>query len=488
LRGSDFDASDILGVLFDSAAASNVQVVNSSNITAVTPPHAAGPVTVSITTRDGPPVQLAAAFTYVAGAPPGPDPPGPGDVTLRVIVQGGGDGRIISDLPGIACGDDCVQPYTFGTAVQLVAVPGPASTQANWGGDPDCSDGAVTLTTDITCHARFEPLSDARAIDLDGDSRGDLVGVAPTTTAGPSAGLHAVIAHDGIVRAGSFNADGISDFFGYDPLTGRWSLVVTGVGTLEGLAPAKQSVLLMDVNGDRVDEVVFHDLATGRLEPCAGGASELLECLAPSTTMSGALALPTDVDGDGRGDLVVYRMTTGEVSFVRGAAEGTFSPGAVALTVPANRQLLTADFTGDGRFDLLFMDTEGGAVTLYVNDTTAFLPIELGHVVGFAIRAAALDGDDRADLLAYDAGTGQTIQALNTGAGFTLFSTTLPARRRLSLSDLNGDGRTDVVLYDPVTGALTRATSDHAGFTVEEGVVPPGLWLLTQRWSLRFGR
>jgi len=45
--------------------------------------------------------------------------------------------------------------YGAGTVVDLTAAPDPGSSFAGWTGDPDCSDGQVTVNADMTCTAVF---------------------------------------------------------------------------------------------------------------------------------------------------------------------------------------------------------------------------------------------------------------------------------------------------------------------------------------------
>ena len=78
-------------------------------------------------------------------------PPG----TLTVLKSGSGTGLVTSTPAGIACGTDCQEPYVFGTSVTLSAVADVGSTFAGWSGDPDCSDGLVTMTTSLSCTATF---------------------------------------------------------------------------------------------------------------------------------------------------------------------------------------------------------------------------------------------------------------------------------------------------------------------------------------------
>ena len=77
-------------VTVDGVAASNVQYVNATTLTATVPAHAAaGSVGVALTTFDGQVLSLTDAFTYVAV-------PGVVSVTPQVVSQTGGDTVVIT--------------------------------------------------------------------------------------------------------------------------------------------------------------------------------------------------------------------------------------------------------------------------------------------------------------------------------------------------------------------------------------------------------
>jgi len=87
--------------------------------------------------------------------------------TLTVNVTG--SGTITSQPIGINCGSDCDETYTDGTVVNLTAEPSDGFIFTGWGGDADCSDGSVSMSSAKTCSASFEACS-SRLVKLDGSS------------------------------------------------------------------------------------------------------------------------------------------------------------------------------------------------------------------------------------------------------------------------------------------------------------------------------
>ncbi|MGB7292767.1 MAG: InlB B-repeat-containing protein [Thermodesulfobacteriota bacterium] len=75
--------------------------------------------------------------------------------TLTITKDGSGTGTVTSSPPGIDCGSDCTENYEVNTEVTLTANPDAGFSLNGWSGDPDCSDGMVTMDASKTCNATF---------------------------------------------------------------------------------------------------------------------------------------------------------------------------------------------------------------------------------------------------------------------------------------------------------------------------------------------
>lgn len=77
---------------------------------------------------------------------------------LTVVKAGSGSGTVWSDDGEIDCGSDCQSWYSTGTIVRLNASADSGSVFSGWGGDADCLDGVVTMSSARSCVANFMQL------------------------------------------------------------------------------------------------------------------------------------------------------------------------------------------------------------------------------------------------------------------------------------------------------------------------------------------
>ena len=80
----------------------------------------------------------------------------PSVATYDLIVTVEGHGTVTSSPAGIRCGPTCQASFTDGTTVTLTPVPDGGHDFTGWSGDPDCSDGSLTMTSDRACTATFQ--------------------------------------------------------------------------------------------------------------------------------------------------------------------------------------------------------------------------------------------------------------------------------------------------------------------------------------------
>ena len=125
----------------------------------------------------------------------------------------------------------------------------------------------------------------------------------------------------------------------------------------------------LDVNGDGRDDLVYVSHATsgsGRwmvmLANASGGYSAPIDSLQSNLNYSGAISI--DYDHDGMGDILVpYDNATWWVMLGSGSGLGTLTnTGAPATSSGRGHNARALDMDGDGRDDLVWADISGDSV------------------------------------------------------------------------------------------------------------------------------
>jgi FG-GAP-like repeat/IPT/TIG domain len=233
-------------------------------------------------------------------------------------------------------------------------------------------------------------------------------------------------------------------------------------------------------------------LATGTVAGPQFGPAREVAASEPNVG-SGTELTMGDVNGDGIADAVIARITyppehiTHPLGIYLGDGHGGYVDGSSLWDGPAartewGRQILIADFNGDGRNDIFVADHgydtdpfPGHTNTLALStpqgkliDATANLPVE--HDFSHSAAAADIDGDGDLDIfvgnLPAGPGTGPPEMLVNDGTGhFTRRTDLLPtevldygtrAYTRSLFVDVNGDGAPDLVLGDDGRNDFSR--------------------------------
>jgi hypothetical protein len=193
---------------------------------------------------------------------------------------------------------------------------------------------------------------------------------------------------------------------------------------------------------------------TVRLEPQAGSPAwtaaryAVFSAVPPVRARS---AGGTDVDGDGRDDVLAFNQGRVEVALSTGGAFGPKPTWHSGFPSAAGRWL-TGDFDGDGRDDVLSVGQP--AVDVALSSGGAFAATTRWHDnlarPGGWLLTGDVDGDGRDDVITANQAA-QVDVALSTGTAFGTPSRWhdyfAPSGETPAVADVDGDGREDLITF-----------------------------------------
>jgi hypothetical protein len=290
---------------------------------------------------------------------------------------------------------------------------------------------------------------------------------------------------------GDFNGDGRKDVLTSDGVlrlgNGDGSFAA-GTQALPAGGAQIQAMAAGDFNGDATQDVAVLIQGTGGVTIYAGsGSGTFTQGSSYASTLNASSLLSTDLDRDGRADLVVGRGSNGAfgpggddwyLQILMGRGNGTFVGAPLTLNtaigaggagswtldaIPSSSWFAAADFDGDGKPDLLAPRSgslsapspTGLSVAHGNGDGTFATPVNSATTFVASVVAATdvnADGKQDAVFAGYN-GTTVTVGVL-TGAGNGSLGSEadypLPAGSGvpagLAIGDFNGDGAKDIAV------------------------------------------
>ena len=312
----------------------------------------------------------------------------------------------------------------------------------------------------------------AIAFDFDGDGRSDLFFYRPDT------------GNVGIVRSngdGSFTAVYLSDF---------------GIGGYD-FRSLRDRVFAFDFNGDGKSDLCFHRPGDGLIFILRSNGDGSFTPVFTSWSGIAGFDLMNrtdrvfafDFDGDGRSDLCLYRPDRGLISIARSNGDGSFATaylsgnGIAGYDLRGRRDVVMPfDFNGDGKGDLFIYRPDGGlACVARSNGDGTFSQAYLSWngIAGYDLRGSAdqvmpfdFNGDGLSDLFIYRPDGGLACVARSNGDGsFTQVYLSwggiggydlLSARDVAFPLDFDGNGKSGIFLFRPRGGTCAVIRSGTA--------------------------
>lgn len=230
-------------------------------------------------------------------------------------------------------------------------------------------------------------------------------------------------------------------------------------GTFGDSAWNTRYVTVSDLNGDKRPDLIVANRSSNPAAPrpsfvCLNNGAGAFPACTPLATQSATIIIASDLDGDGKTDLLVPHRDGGQNLVFWNDGTGAFAnpPAPVGPAKSQIRAAAAADVNGDGHVDIVVGDEQNGMFVYIGAGKRAFdAPVALGSAAGapYSIAIADMNRDGKADIVV---GRQEAVGSVmfNSGGGRVPTFADAPwgdgkgSVYGVAIGDLDGDGWPDI--------------------------------------------
>jgi hypothetical protein len=239
----------------------------------------------------------------------------------------------------------------------------------------------------------------------------------------------------------------------------RWQMQRSGFGFFGELTPNVSVLVRTDIpsdfDGDGIVDIVVWRPSEGNWYVIQSGTNTVM---LDQLGQSGDRLVPGDYDGDRRTDLAIFKPSTGDWYIKHSSTQAVWVQtnwGNIA-----DDREVPADYDGDGRMDIaIFRPSEGNWYIIQSSNGNGALKNWGGS--GDVPAPGDYDGDGKADTAVFRPTEGNWY-IRNSSNGATSVQGWGSSGDRLVPADYDGDGKTDIAVWRPTEGNwYIRHSSDN---------------------------